>query len=285
MTPALRVTGTPRRVLLGTVGVLAVLGATELALWADGASSATFPLPTTVLSSVVSLAGQGGFWAAAGSTMRSWAAAMAITVAIAVPAGAVLGLLPGVEAALRPVYEFLRPIPSVVLFPLVLLITEDNGRAEVAVIVFAAVWPVLINTVYGFREVDPAAKETLRGFGFGPLAVAWLVSLPSAAPFIATGVRIAAATAFVVAIAVELVGTGLDGLGAFANQEQGAGDALSVLLAVAIWSGLFGLGLNTALATAERRAFRWHHRLHGTVAAGTATSTGAAAPALAGGPG
>ena len=51
--------------------------------------------------------------------------------------------------------------------------------------------------------------ETLRSFGFGPLSVARLVSLPSAAPFIATGVRVAASFAFVVAVAVELIGTGM----------------------------------------------------------------------------
>jgi len=267
-----------RRVLLGAAGVLAVLGATELALWADGVSSAVFPPPSTVLQNAVSMTGSAAFWAAVGETMVSWLEAMAITIAIAVPFGALLGLLPAVESALRPVLEFLRPIPSVVLFPLILLITQDNGSAVVAVIVLAAVWPVLINTVYGFRDVDPAAKETLRAFGFGPLAVAWHVSLRSAAPFIVTGVRIAASLAFVVAIAVELVGTGLNGIGAFAAAEQGAGSALAVLLATAIWCGILGLALNAVLVGAERRAFRWHHALTGTVTV-TAPAAPAGAPA------
>jgi NitT/TauT family transport system permease protein len=256
-----------RRVILGIVGVLAMLGATELALWADGASSAVFPQPTAVLSSAVGMTTSGSFWAAVGQTMISWAEAMTVTIVIAVPLGALLGLLPQAESALRPVLEFVRPIPSVVLFPLILLITEDNGSAVVAVIVLAAVWPVLINTVYGFREVEPAAKETLRAFGFGPLAVAWHVSLPSAAPFVATGVRIAGSLAFVVSIAVELVGTGLNGLGAYAAGEQGAGNALTVLLATALWCGTLGLALNAVFIAVERRAFRWHHALTGVARA------------------
>lgn len=275
MTSGSRMTKVPRRVSLGALGVLAVLGATELALWADGASPATFPQPTTVLASAARLTANGGFWAAAGSTMAAWAEAMAITVVIAVPAGALLGLLPRAESALRPVLEFLRPIPSVVLFPLILLIAGDNGRAELAVIAFASVWPVLINTVYGFREVDPEAKETLRGFGFGPLGVAWHVSLPSAAPFIATGVRIAASIAFVVTIAVELIAVGLNGLGAFAAQQQSAGNAVAIMLAVAMWCGVIGLVLNAVFVTAERRAFRWHHVL--TSAAATTATAGAPA--------
>lgn len=277
MTPVPRMTETLRRVALGTIGVVAVLGATELALWASGVSSAVFPPPSVVLASAASMTVNGGFWAAVGATMAAWAEAMAITVAIAVPVGVLLGLLPSAESALRPVLEFLRPIPSVLLFPLILIITADDGSAVAAVIVFAAVWPVLINTVYGFREVDPAARETLRAFGFGPVAVAWHVSLPSAAPFIATGVRIAAALAFVVAVAVELIGAGLSGLGAFAEAEQGAGAAISVLLATALWCGIIGLALNAVFVAAERRAFRWHHALSGTVQA-------AAAPALADAP-
>ena len=279
MTSGSRLTKVPRRVSLGALGVLAVLGATELALWANGASPATFPRPTTVLASAARLTVNGGFWAAAGSTMVAWAEAMAITVVIAVPAGALLGLLPRAESALRPVLEFLRPIPSIVLFPLILLIVQDSGRAELAVIAFASVWPVLINTVYGFREVDPAAKETLRGFGFGPLGVAWHVSLPSAAPFIATGVRIAASIAFVVTIAVELIAVGLNGLGAYASQQQGGNNAVTIMLAVAIWCGIIGLILNAVFVTAERRAFRWHHVLSGTAAATSAAAVTAGAPA------
>ncbi len=269
-----------RRLGLGAVGVSAVLGATELALWADGVSSTVFPQPSTVVQTAVSIAGSGAFWAAVGSTMSAWAKATVITVLVAVPAGALLGLLPRAELALRPVLEFLRPIPAVVLFPLVLLIAQDEGRTEVAVIVFAAVWPVLVNTSYGFREVDPAAKETLRAFGFGPLGVAWHVSLPSAAPFIATGVRIAASTGFVVAIAAELVGTGLNGLGAYVGNEQGAASALAVMLAVALWCGIIGLAVNAAFGAVQRRAFRWHLELTAApagAAAGAVTAAGAAA--------
>jgi NitT/TauT family transport system permease protein len=261
-----------RKIVLGIVGVLAGLGATELALAFAGVSSAVFPQPTTILRSAASMATSGAFWSAVGSTMVAWAEGMVISAVIGVPVGALLGLVPPVESALRPVLEFLRPIPSVVLFPLILLVVADNGKAEVVVIVFASVWPVLINTVYGFREVDPAARETLRAFGFRPVSVAWHVSLPSAAPFIATGVRIAASLAFVVAIAAELIAVGLNGLGGFASQQQGAGAALSVLLATALWCGVLGLALNAVFAAAERRAFRWHHALTGTAAQTAAPS-------------
>ena len=104
---------------------------------------------------------------------------MLITIAAAVPVGLALGTLPWMEAAVRPVVEFLRPIPSVALVPLVLLLTRSDVRMEVAVIIYAAVWPVLINTLYGVREVDPLAKDTLRSYGFGPLHVLRRVPCPA----------------------------------------------------------------------------------------------------------
>jgi len=256
-------TGSLRRACLGAAGIAAAFGAAELVTWLSGADPATFPLPSSVLLRAASLVHDAAFGSAVTSTMAAWGEAMLITVVIAVPLGVLLGTLPPLESAVRPLVEFLRPVPSVVLIPLVLLVVQDDQRTEIAVIVFASVWPVLINTVYGLREVDPAAKETLRSFGFGPLAVTGRVALPSAAPFIATGVRIAAALAFVVAVAAELVGTGMDGIGAFAGQAQGGADGVAVMIAAAMWSGLIGLALNAVFLGVERRAFRWHFALAG----------------------
>ena len=250
-----------RRFYLGAAGLVLLFGAAQLALWAGRVDPATFPLPSTVLGSVADLARNGSFLASVGSTMEAWAEAMAIAVVIAVPVGLLLASVPMAEPVVRPVLEFVRPIPAVVLVPLVLLVVQDDQRTQIAVVVFAAVWPVLINTVYGVKSVDPLATETLRSFGFGPLGVVRLVSLPSAAPFIATGVRVAASFAFVVAVAVELIGTGMAGIGAFAAQEEnGAGD-MAVMLAIAVWTGLIGLAVNAVFITAERRLFGWHFAL------------------------
>lgn len=193
--------------------------------------------------------------------MEAWAEAMAIAVVIAVPVGLLLGSLPLVEAAVQPVIEFVRPVPAVVLVPLVLLIVQDNQRTEVAVVVFASVWPVLINTIYGVRNVDPLAVETLRSFGFGPLSVARLVSLPSAAPFIATGIRLASAVAIILDIAAGYITGPINGpgIGAYIAQESTGATDLTVILAATVWAGILGLALDLILMGAQRRLLRWHH--------------------------
>ena len=259
-----------RRVYRGAAGLVLVIAATQLAVWVSGVSQDEFPLPSSVLTSATDLVRNGMFLTSVGSTMLAWAEAMAATVVIGVSLGLLLGALPWAESALRPVIEFLRPIPSVVLIPLVLLIVQDNLKTELVVIVFASVWPVLINTIYGIRDVDPVAKETLRSFGFGPVAVAGRVSLPSAAPFIATGARIAASVALVVAIAAELIGTGMNGIGAYLINLESGTSATTPMIAVAVWAGLIGIVINAVFTGAERRVFRWHHALTGTTgAAGT----------------
>ncbi len=250
-----------RRIALGAMGLIVLFGIAQLAVLLSGANRNTFPLPSSVLGGVVSLAGTSAFWSSFGGTVTAWAEALAVSIVIGVLAGLLLGSFPAVQSALTPVIEFLRPIPSVVLVPTILLIVQDPMRTQVVAIVFAAVWPVLINTIYGVRSVDPVAVATLRSFGFGPLAVAGRVALPSAAPFIATGIRIAASLAFIVAVAVELVTTGVTGLGAYAIVTESGTVDLTPLLALAVWSGLFGLVINGVFTAADRRAFRWHHAL------------------------
>lgn len=248
-----------RRVCLGAAGILLAFGLAQFVLWAGGVDQAVFPLPSTVGGSAVDMLRDGSFWTATIQTLTSWVEGLGIAVGLGVLLGLVLGTLPWAESAVRSLVEFLRPIPSVVLLPLVLLITQESHESEVVLIAIAALWPVLINTIYGIAEVDPLATQTLRTFGFSPWAVAWRVSLPSAAPFIATGVRIAASVAFVVAVAVELMGSGMDGLGSYLIQEQSGTAGVAPLLAVAALSGLLGLLLNAVLVGADRRVFRWHH--------------------------
>ena len=250
-----------RRVRRSIAGVAAVLCAAQLASWSGLTDPAVIPAPASVLAEVGGLAGSGAFLTDAGATLGVWVVAVAIAVAIGVPAGLFLGGMQWLESAARPVLEFLRPIPSVTLIPLMLLVLQNDLRTRVAVVVYASVWPVLINTMYGVRDTDPLAIQTLRSFGFGRIALVRLVSLPAAAPFIATGIRLAASIGFVVAIGAELLGGSVNGIGVFLIQAESGGGRTDLMLAAAAWAGLFGLAVNALLTRLERGAFPWHHAL------------------------
>jgi NitT/TauT family transport system permease protein len=217
------------------------------------------PPASTILGRAVSLAGDGYFLTNLWSTIKAWAIGLAIAVGGGVPVGLLLGSVPVLNTAVRAVVEFLRPIPSVALIPLVSLILGSGQTTEVTLIVYAAAWPVLFNTIYGLQDVDPVAKETMRTFGFGRLAVIWRVSLPSAAPFIATGVRLAAAIALILAVGTEILSGFGQGLGTFIAQAQQSIDGTKDVLAGTVWTGALGLLVNVVLVQGERRLFRWHH--------------------------
>lgn len=220
------------------------------------------PLPSTVLARAVGLVANTEFLGDVRATLAAWAGGLLVAVAVAVPAGMVLGVLRPVETAVFPVMEFLRPIPSVALIPLFLLIIRNDLGSEVGVVAYAAAWPVLINTMYGLRDVDPLAKDTLRGFGFGPFAVLWRVLLPAAAPFIATGVRLAASVALVVAVGAELLGSGgAGGIGVFLIKAESGNGHTDLMIAATVWAGLLGLAVNAVFVWTERRFFGWHQAL------------------------
>ncbi|NBE56888.1 ABC transporter permease [Streptomyces boluensis] len=246
-----------RRVLLGTFGVVAVLAAGEVAGRAGLVQRAYLPPSSEVVERAVRLAGDPLFLDGVGATLGVWAYGLLLGCAVAVPLGVLFGSVPKVDAAARAVVEFLRPIPSVALIPLVALLLGTGGRMQVTVIAYACVWPVLFNTVYGLGDVDPVAKDSLRAFGFGRLQVLWRVVLPATAPFVAAGVRISAAVALILAVASEILSGFGEGLGTFIAQAAQIPDGTTDVLAGTLWAGVLGLTVNALLGTAERRLMPW----------------------------
>ncbi|MEV5988528.1 ABC transporter permease subunit [Streptomyces sp. NPDC052051] len=246
-----------RDVGLGVLGVLLAFGVCEAVSRAGIVRRTYLPPASEVLARAVELAGDSAFLDGIGATVRAWALGLALACVIAVPVGLLLGSVPVMEAAVRAIVEFLRPLPSVALIPLVSLLLGSGARTEVTLIAYASVWPILFNTVYGLRESEPLAKDTLRAFGFGRAAVLWRVELAGAAPFIAAGVRISAAVALVLAVATELLSGFGEGLGIFIAQAQLATDGTRDVLAGVVWAGALGLVVNGVLVWGERRLFPW----------------------------
>ncbi|GII83071.1 nitrate ABC transporter permease [Sphaerisporangium siamense] len=248
---------TRRRVARGATGVAVLLLAAELAGRTGLVDRSLIPLISEILARAAGLVVDPLFLADLQGTLVVWATGLLVAVAIAVPLGLFLGTLRRAELAARPLVEFLRPIPSVALLPLIALLVPDDAGIKITAVVYAAAWPVLVNTMYGLRDVDPVAKETLRSFGFGRLAVLMRVCLPSAAPFVLTGVRLATAIGLIVAVSAELITGGTAGIGTFMIRA-GSGMRTDLVLAAALWAGILGLVANALLLKAQRLAFRWH---------------------------
>ncbi|TDB95212.1 ABC transporter permease subunit [Actinomadura sp. 7K534] len=247
-----------RRIVFGAAGVAGAVAVLEVVSRTGLVDASALPPATTVLGEAGKLAVDGKFLADVAATLQAWFGGLALAVLVAVPLGVLLGSVPLLGTAARALVELMRPIPSVALIPLAIILFADPTQMKMSLIFYACLWPILINTLYALRDVDPVAKDSLRSFGFGTPSVLWRVSLPSAAPFITTGVRIAASVALIVVVSTELLAGGINGVGIYLSSTQAGGGRTDLLLAGAVWAGVLGLLANLALLGLERVAFRWH---------------------------
>jgi NitT/TauT family transport system permease protein len=241
----------------GLIGAGAVFGLVELLTRAGLVSSSYLPPASSILRETVGLFGEGEFRTSLWVTVKACLIGLTLSVLVAVPVGLILGLSPIVHRATSTILEFLRPIPSVALIPLAILLYGRGTEMKVALVIYACVWPILFNTIYGIRSVDPVATDTARVFGLGRVKTATRVHLRSASPFVYTGVKIAASIAVILVVSAELLAGGANGIGILMLNASSIGDQPRVY-ALTIVTGLIGLTLNLLFGSVERRLFPWN---------------------------
>ncbi|MGK5681700.1 ABC transporter permease [Actinoplanes sp. URMC 104] len=207
--------------------------------------------------------GTAEFWQAVGDTLTGWAIGLAIAVVAGVAAGIVIGAVPVLRAATASTIEFLRPIPSVALIPLAVLLYGTDLGSTLLLVVYAAFWQVLVQVLYGVADVDPVADETARSFRLGAWARVRAVLWPTALPYVFTGVRLAAAVALVLAVTAELV-IGAPGLGKQIAVAQSSGAVPDMYALIAV-TGVLGVAINLVARLVERRSLAWHQSVRGEV--------------------
>lgn len=245
--------------LRGLAGVVVLFGLFEALTRAELVNARYLPPASTILRLTFELLSDPDFLRHVLATMQAWAVGLGLAVAIAVPLGVLLGSSETAYRATHALVEFLRPIPSVALIPLAILLFGQGLQMKAALVLYGATWPVLFNTIYGMHGVDPLAKETARGFGYDRFSVLAHVAVPSAAPFIWTGIRVAAAIALILVISAELLAGGTRGIGTYMlAQSAGRRD---LVYAATIVTGIAGFLVNWVFVRGERTLFRWQPAL------------------------
>lgn len=238
-------------------GLIAFLVLWEGAVRAELLDDRFVPPPSIVLARLVGLFGQEAFLRDVIATVLAWAIALVIAIGIAVPAGLVLGSAATVRVATRAIVEFLRPIPSVALIPLVVLLVGGGPEAKITLAVYASVWPILYNTVYALSEIDPLLLETARSCGASGARTVTSVALPHAAPFVFTGIRMSAAIALILVVSTEFLAGASRGIGTFILEASSGGGRMDLVLAATLVAGAVGYLINDGLERLGRRLFGW----------------------------
>jgi ABC-type nitrate/sulfonate/bicarbonate transport system permease component len=249
--------------VLGALGLLTLVVVLELVPRVGLVDDRFLPPFSSMVSALVDEAGTQTFWAALGSTLTGWAIGLAIAMVAGVVLGVVIGSLPVVRAATNSTIEFLRPIPSVALIPLAVLLWGNDMKSTLVLVIYATFWQVLLQVLYGVRDVDPVARETARSYRFSPLTTVRTVTWPTALPYVMTGFRLGAAVALILEITGELI-IGSPGLGKEIGIAQSSG-AVPQMYALVIVTGLIGVVVNLIARAGERRVLRWHPSIRSEV--------------------
>ncbi|MEV0900854.1 ABC transporter permease [Actinoplanes sp. NPDC049802] len=250
--------------LLGAAGLAGLLLVIELAPRLGVVDDRYLPPASRIAAALADEAGTPAFWTALTDTLLAWSLGLAIAVGAAVFAGIVIGSIPVLRALTASTIEFLRPIPSVALIPLAVLMYGTELGSTLLLVCYAAFWQVLVQVLYGVADVDPVAFETARSFRFSAWGRVRHVLWPTALPYVFTGVRLAASVALVLAITAELV-IGSPGLGKEIAVAQ-ASEAVPTMYALIVVTGLLGVIINLLARTGERRLLAWHQSVRGEVA-------------------
>lgn len=241
----------------GLIGLGAFLALWEAADRIGPLDPRFVPPPSGVATRIVDLFAQAEFRADFVATVLAWLIALLLAILIAVPLGLLLGSVPVLRGATSTVVEFLRPIPSVTLIPLAFDVLGDGAQTKIALAVFAAVWPIMFNVVYGLHEVDPLFVDTARAFRTGPLRTTVAVRLPYIAPFVLTGVRMAASVSLIVLLSTEFLSNAGIGFGSYIVTNGQQSGVMPLVITGAVLAGILGYAVNGALQATQNRWFGW----------------------------
>jgi ABC-type nitrate/sulfonate/bicarbonate transport system permease component len=241
---------------LGLATLLAVLAAWEIASRTRLLNPQFFPPVTDILGTFWTLWANNVFPEHLAATLRRMAVGYAAAAVIGVGLGLVMGRWQGVYDLFEPVVEFARPMPPVALIPVLILVLGIGDEMKVAIVLFASLFPVLLNTVDGVRGVHPTLLDVARTFRFSEADRLRKVILPAALPQIVAGLRISLAIALIVALVSEMIGA-TQGLGYFVLQAQ-RGLRIRDMYAAIVMLALLGFTLNGLFVLAESRVLAWH---------------------------
>jgi len=241
--------------LLRLIIILAAIGVWQLVVASGAISQDVVAAPAAVARELPSTLSGSEFWSATWATVHTWAIGLIISMAYAIPVGLLLGSNDVLYRMFRFTIDFLRTIPPVALIPLALLLYGATMKMSLLLVIFGSTGPLLLQSMYGAQHVDPQVHEFARAYLLRRRDIAWRVVLPSAAPFIATGIRISATMSLLLAVGAELIG-GSPGLGANITFAAQLGD-IPQMCAYIVACAALGATLNLGVIALERRALAW----------------------------
>ncbi|MFI5472100.1 ABC transporter permease [Streptomyces cacaoi] len=223
----------------------------------EGSASFYFPPLTEVLGALWHELLHGSLVEDLLFSLRNIMAGLALATAAGVGAGLVIGEIRVLRLATGPLLDFARATPTVGFVPVIILTLGIGSGPKIFLIFLGSLWPILLNTVSGVRDISPAVHETARGYRIPWTLRLRRVVLPGALPQILAGIRVALSVAVVLMVVSEIYGSPV-GLGNFILQS-GSSFHVAETWAGTILIGILGYALSVLLLLVEHRLLGWYH--------------------------
>lgn len=166
--------------------------------------TSNIPVPGEVVDGGWQLVSSGDLALAIWISIRRVLAGFLIALVLGVPIGLLMGMSRRVEINADPVVQTLRMIAPIALVPLAIVWFGPRGSAAVFIVAYGAIFPIILNTIHGVKDVDRVLVRAARTMGVRGTRVLRTVLLPGAMPSIFTGTRIAMGFAWGAIVAAEL---------------------------------------------------------------------------------
>lgn len=189
---------------------------------------------------------KGLFWQTMASLGRV-AQGYTLAALVGIGTGILVGTNPLINKALDPLFQFLRMVAPLAWVPIALIALQQNQPAAIFVIFITSVWPILINTAEGVKQIPEDYNNVAKVLQLSRKEYYLNILFPSALPYIFTGLRIAIGLAWLAIIAAEIVMSGIVGIGFFIWDAYQQNYVSEILLAV-VYIGAVGLILDRAMA-------------------------------------
>ena len=184
--------------------------------------------------------------------------AFAAAIVVGIPLGLFMGQIRPLEQALDPILQLFRQTSALALYPIFILLLGLGESSKVFVIFWAALFPILLSTISGVKEVDTKLLEMARTFGAGRMTLFYRVIVPASVPSIFIGLRLSATTALLLLIAAEMIGAN-QGIG-FRVMNAQYNFQIPMMFAAIFLLAFAGLLANAILVVLQRRLCRWNIR-------------------------
>lgn len=242
--------------LLGAAGVLTALVVWQLAATVGPLSGAPLPSAVEALGAAGRLLATPQLWQAMVDTLVMALTGLIAAAIVGVLLGIAIGSSPLAMHATRVPLEFLKPIPPIVILPVVVLVLGPTSGMGTFLVFFGSFIAIAVQSSAGVFDTDPVARATGASYGMSRAEILTRIVIPSALPYIGTALRVAAPTSLVIAVVAGLLGGG-PGLGQSLLMSQISGNQPELFGYVLIL-GVLGLLIQGLSQWGERRLLHWH---------------------------